>query len=412
MRAGDRMKRRWTKLMIIVASACLIGINLFLILRNGSIIERAAYVKGWTAVAEKDIKQTLNKSGIVVPEEDYDYYYDPKKGAIKQFLVKEGEEVIEGTPLYEYYSANAEAEIGKIEAEKEKTNNQILAIQNHINELARYKNSLNFDDEEKQVERFIIHSIEKDIYDAELKLEWLQKDIEKLEKELQLMNEVQEKRTIVSDVNGIVKQINEKLGSPLITISSTIPVVKGDFTEAERYKVEAGMVAIISSKHQKEKMNGTLLSVSTLPSSFEPANSERKSEYSFIVQLDDIEENELFQGTHVEVSIITEAIDGALMVPKQTIVNEKEKSYVWIITSSGLLEKREIQTGLAVKDKIQIQSGLEKDELVVSKPQIIQKGEGPTFITPLDFSKLEISEIKKMRKKQISKYMLKGILIR
>ena len=412
MKVVDRMKESWTKLIIIAASACLIGINVFLIFKNGSTIERTAYVKGWTDVAEKDIKQTISKSGIVVPEEDYYYYYDPKKGALKQFLVKEGEEVIEGTPLYEYYSAETEVEIGKIEAEIEKKNNQILSMRNHINELARYKNSLNFNDEEKQVERSIIHSIEKDIYDAELKLEWLQEDIEKLEKELQLMNEVQEKMTIVSDVNGIVKQINEKLDSPLITISSTNPIVKGDFTEPERYKVEEGMVAIISSKHQKKKMNGTLLNVSTLPSSFEPESSERNSEYSFIVQLDDIEENKLFQGTHVEVSIITEAIEGVLIVPKQTILNEEKKSYVWIITTSGLLEKIEIQTGLSVKDKIQIKSGVEKGELVVRNPQTIQKGEGPTFITPLDFSKLEISEIKKMGKKQISKYMLKGILIR
>ncbi len=409
MKVGDRMKKSWLKPIILVASVCLIAINLYLIFKSSSKIERSAYVKGWTAVIEGDIKQTLNKKGIVSPEEDYYYYYDPKKGALKQFHVKEGEEVIEGAPLFEYDSTENEVENEKLEAEKEKIENQMSALRNHLNELARYKNSLSFTEDEKQAELSIVHSVEKNIYDAELKLEWLQQDFEKLEREIQLMKEKQEKMTVVSDVEGIVKEINEKIDNPLMTISSTIPVIKGHLYEEERYKVEDGMQAIISSEHMKEKMNGTLFGISHLPASFTPENG---SEYSFTVHIDDIEANELFQGTHVEVSIITEAIDGALLVPKKTIVKEKKKTYIWIITTSGLLEKREIKTGLSYKNKIQIQSGVEKGELVVSKPDKIQKGEGPTFITPLDFTKLEISEIKKMRKKEISKYILKGILLR
>jgi len=409
MKAGDRMKKNWVKLIIMVPCAFLIVINLYLILKDGSKIERSAYVKGWTTVTEKNIKQTLNKNGIVTPEEDYYYYYDPNKGAFKQFHVKEGEEVIGGTPLFEYFSTEIETELAKIEVEKEKIENQMIALQSHLTDLAQYKNSLSFDEEEKQAERSIVHSVERDIYDAELRLEYLRQDIEKLEQEIQLINEQGEKLTVVSDVEGIVKQVNENLGSPLMTISSTIPVIKGNFHEDERYMIENGITTIISSKHIKEKMNGTLTSVSKLPSSFEP---ESGSEYSFIVQIDDTEENRLLNGTHVELSFITEAIDGVLMVPMQTVVNEGKKSYIWIITIGGLLEKREIKTGLSLNDEIQIKSGVEKGELVVSKPSMVQKGEGPTLISPMDVAKLDISEIKKMKDKQIYKYIIKGILIR
>lgn len=412
MKAGDRMKKNWVKLIIIALSVFLVVINLYLILKDGSKIERSAYVKGWTTVAEEDIKQTLNKNGIVAPEEDYYYYYDPKMGAFKQFLIKEGEEVIGGTPLYEYFSTEIEIRLAKIEVEKEKIENQMIALQSHLKELTRYKNSISFNDEEKQAERSIVHSIERDIYDAELQLEWLRQDIEELEQELQLINEQELQLTVISNVDGIVKQVNESLESPLMTISSTSQIIKGNFNEDERYQVKDGIEAIISSKHIKGKMNGTLFNVSKLPTSSMPGDRKNESEYSFIVQIDDEAETELLHGSQVELSFITEAIDGALMVPKQAIVKDKKKSYVQIITTSGLLEKREIKTGLSSKNKIQIKSGVEKGELVVSKPQMVQKGEGPTLILPMDTSKLEISEIKKMRKKQIYKYIIKGILIR
>ncbi|MFO1444375.1 efflux RND transporter periplasmic adaptor subunit [Bacillus sp. Bva_UNVM-123] len=404
--------KKWVKLIIFTVSVIFVAGNLYLILKDGSKINRSAYVKEWTNITEENIKKTLHKNGIVAPEEDYHYYYDPQNGAFKQFLVKEGEDVVGGTPLYEYFSTEIESEVARVEAEKEKIENQIIALQDHIKELTLYKNSLSFAEEEKHTERSIIHSVERDIYHNELQVDMLRQEAEKYEQQLQMMSTRENKLTVISDFDGIVKNVNENLGSPLITISSTIPVITGHFNEDERYQIEDGISVVISSKHIKKKLTGTLQSVSKLPSNSHSENAQNGSEYSFIVQMDDEVETELLNGTHVELSFITKEIDGALMVPKETIVKKKKDSFIWVITESGLLEKREIKTGLSSKGKVQIKSGAEKNELIVSEPKSIQKGEGPTFISPLNFAKLEISELKQMRKKQISKDILKGILIR
>lgn len=404
--------KKWVKLIIFTVSIIFVAGNLYLILKDGSKINRSAYVKEWTNITEENIKKTLHKNGIVAPEEDYHYYYDSKNGAFKQFLVKEGEDVVSGTPLYEYFSTEIESEVARVEAEREKIENQIIALQDHIKELTRYKNSLSFDEEEKHLERSIVHSVEKDIYNNELQIDMLRQEANKYEQQLQMMSTQENKLTVISDFDGIVKNVNENLGSPLITISSTIPVITGHFNEDERYQVEDGISVVISSKHIKKKLTGSLHTVSKLPSNSQLQNAQNGSEYSYIVKLDDEVETELLNGTHVELSFITKEINGALMVLKETIVKEKKDSFIWVITASGSLEKREIKTGLSSKGKVQIKSGAEKDEIIVSEPKSIQKGEGPTFISPLNLVKLESAELKQMRKKQISKYILKGILIR
>lgn len=400
--------KRQVKIVLFVIGSLLIAGNLFLILKEGSKIERSAYIKSYGPVVKQDIKQSFNKKGIVAPLEDYHYYYDQKMGSFKQFLVSKGEEVEVGTPLYEYISADIEADIARVEAEKTKVENQIGVLENHISELTRYRESLTFNDEDKVVERSIIHSIEKDIYDKELQADMLQQTVDKYEQELQTVHSNEGKLTVVSEYEGIVKDVNVGLGNPLITISSETPTIQGSFTEEERYKVVIGMPAVTSSKQIKGRLNGTLSKADNMPAG--TTSEKESSNYPFSVQLDE-DAPDLLQGAHVDVSFITKEVNGALMIPKQSVFKKKKQSYVWIITTKGTLEKREIKTGIAFGPKVEVKSGVEEGEIIVSESKSIQKGEGAT-ISPMNLAKLEMAEIQQIRKKHILTYMLKGFLIR
>ncbi|MEH7342581.1 efflux RND transporter periplasmic adaptor subunit [Bacillus sp. JJ1532] len=399
------MKKR-IKMILAAGVFLLVAGNLFLIVKDHSKIERSAFIKSYSMAVEKDIKETLHKKGIVAPLEDYHYYYDQKMGVFKQFFVKKGETVEVGTPLYEYISADLEADMARIEAEKTKIENQIEVVERHITELRYYKDSLHFDEEEKAVGLSILHSVEQDIYEKELQADLLRQTADKHEQELQDIQANEGEITVVSDFEGIIKEINVGLHNPLITISSAIPTIEGLLNEEERVKVETGIPVVISSKHINGK--GMLTKADKLP---DYVQSEKESLYPFSIQMDD-EVPDLLQGSHVEVTLITKEVNGAIMVPKQSIIKQKKKSFVWVITSGGILEKREIKTGIASGNKLQIESGVEKGELIVNNPASIQQGEGPKIMTPLNLSNIERSEIEQMRKKHIFKHIVKGILIR
>lgn len=285
----------------------------------------------------------------------------------------------------------------------------MTALEDHISELIRYRDSLTFEEEEKVEGRSIIHSVEQDIYDKELQAEMLMKVAEKYEQELEMIHTSEGKLTVVSEYDGIVSDVNVGLGNPLITINSHIPTIQGSLNEKERLRAEAGMQAVITSDVIKKKWTGTLEAADTLPAG--PAG-QKKDKYPYTIQLDENAPQDLLQGSHVKVSLITKEVNGAVMVPKESIVSKKKKSFVWVITDGGKLDRREIQVGMHAGNQVQIKKGVESGEIFVSHSDSVQKGEGPSFITPLHPTKLERSSIKAIGKKQTAKYITKGILSR
>lgn len=402
--------RKHIKKLLIGAGCLFIAGNLYLIMKSQSKIERFAFINQYAAAKKQDIKETLDKEGVVSPSEQFHYYYDDKMGSFKQFFVKKGDEVTIGTPLYEYISADIEADRARLEAEITKIENQVTALEDHISELIRYRDSLTFEEEEKVEGRSIIHSVEQDIYDKELQAEMLMKVAEKYEQELEMIHTSEGKLTVVSEYDGIVSDVNAGLGNPLITINSLTPTIQGSLNEKERLRAEAGMQAVITSDLIKKKWTGTLEAADNLPA--DPASGQKKDKYPYTIQLDENAPQDLLQGSHVKVTFITKEVNGAVMVPKESIVRKKKKSFVWVITDGGKLDRREIQSGLQSGNQVQIKKGVESGEIIVSHSDSVQKGEGPSFITPLHPTKLERSSIKAIGKRQTAKYITKGILSR
>jgi HlyD family secretion protein len=402
--------RKHIKKLLLGAGCLFIAGNIYLIMKSQSKIERSAFVSQYAAAKKQDIKETLHKEGVVAPSDNYHYYYDEKMGSFKQFFVKKGEAVTIGTPLYEYISADIEADRSRMETEITKIENQITVIENHISELSRYRDSLTFEEEERAEERSIIHSVEQDIYEKELQAEMLEKVAEKYEQDLETLHSSEGKLTVVSEYDGIVSDVNIGLGNPLITINSLTPTIQGSFTEEERLQAEAGMPAVIASNAIKDKWKGTLQGADNLPA--ELVSEKEKSKYPFTIQLDEEAPEALLQGSHVKVTLITKEVNGAVMVPKESILRNKKKSFVWVITAGGKLEQREMKAGIQSGNQIQVKKGVESGEMIVSHSDSIQKGEGPSLITPLHPAKLELSSMKAMGKRQTVKYIAKGILSR
>lgn len=401
---------KWQRGVLIALLIVFITGNLFLILKKDSKIDRAAFIERWDPAKKENLSQIFHTSGVVAPLEEHHFYFDNHTGAFNKFLVNEGEVVTSGTPLFEYMTSDIEEEIKKIEIEKEKVENQITSLEDHINQLKDYRDSLTFDKEEKHSEKSILSGIERDIYEKELEKDLLEQEVKKYEEQLKVLDNESGKMTVVSDLDGVVEKVREDLKNPVVTVVSKEPSVKGTFNEEEMKKVSTGMKVYVSSGFFKKRVEGILYKVQEFPEG-EPA-VEKASRYPFTVRLETKDAGKPLFGSHVNVTVVTKEVNGAVVVPSDALVKEKAGSFIYIINKSGKLEKRKVSVGMKANGKTEIKKGLKKGDLIITNPKAIQRGEGPSFITPLKADEISKKELKRLKKEEIWKPILKGFLSR
>jgi HlyD family secretion protein len=204
------------------------------------------------------------------------------------------------------------------------------------------------------------------------------------------------------DVMGIVKDINYDLKNPIMTIISDKPKVEGTFAEDDLRKVKEGMEVKVTSNLFKDKIDGTLTKIAKYPA--KTPSEEKESRFPFEVELNE-GEYEVFHGTHVDVSIVTDQVLDATTVSKESVLRKsKNSSYLYVLNSDGLIEKRKINSGLSLNGRIEIQKGIKKDDIIVQNANSVKKA-GKPFFTPLKIEHLS----RKSFSKESALYILKYI---
>ncbi|WP_102273761.1 efflux RND transporter periplasmic adaptor subunit [Cytobacillus massiliigabonensis] len=400
--------KKWQ--LFLLASVIFMMINIFFIIKSNSKIEHTQYVKKWTPVKQEDIVQTLSTSGVGKPTEEFHYYFDEKNGSFHQFLVKQGDTIEANTPLYMYTSHNIDLEKERLQTEKEELEGKIDSLETHIDRLSDYQSSVetnNKSEEEKDSgQQIVSHSIEQEIYDKELEIAFFENEIGKIEQLLTSLNNNVADLTIQSQTSGIVKEIRYDLQNPVLTLMSETPSVYGTLSESDVFKVEEGMKAFVYNSKAKEKITGTLSYVQTFPEN-EPS-VDKESRFPFTVHFEGEEEGPSV-GAHSKVDIVTNEVLDALIVPKESVHKKKKKRYVWLLTSSGEIEKRSVTTGLKERGMIEITKGIEKGEKIIPHSAKIH-GNNISIFTPLKLEKLQKSDLKNTTKKEKAKYLLAGFL--
>ncbi|WP_394141242.1 efflux RND transporter periplasmic adaptor subunit [Cytobacillus oceanisediminis] len=403
------MLKKWQLVLLIATILLFLSFNIFLVKKEHSKIDQVEYIESWTSVKQGDLRKVMNKPGVTVASEESHVYFDESMGAFNQFFVKEGDQVTRGSSLFEYSPNDIDYEISKLEAQLNETKDKISSLNSHISDLTDYKAELGMelDKEEEPNFRTSFHDLEREIYHKELEMDLLEDEASRLEDEIDELEDNMDSLTVKSEVDGIIKEINTGLGSPLITISATTTAVAGSIREGEMKEVSEGLKAIVTSHNWESKLNGTVRNVSKLPA--EEPEVEKETVYPFKVELE-AASDEILPGTHVAVEIITEEANGVLTAPQGSIYKKKKKEYVNILTPSGTIEKREIQTGIKVNGKAEIQSGVEAGEMVVihKEPQTLE--DSSKFITPIKLNKLDKPGLSGIKKDW--RYILEGFLTR
>ena len=290
--------------------------------------------------------------GLVVSEHVTEIKKDSDK-AVKDLLVKEGDDVKKDQELFSYDTDELQLnydkkclELDQLKASIESYQSQIIQLQN---ERAGVTGS------EKLRYTLEIQSTELDIKEAELKIKTKEKEVEQAAVLL-------ENSTVISPVDGRIQDINESgtnsQGEPAayITIQEVGSYrVKGVLGELQRGGIQEGdRVTMISRTNEAETWSGTVALVdyenpsqgSDMDRYYSMSTDEMtaSSKYPFYVDLDSTDG--LMLGQHLYIRLETEeGVPSGIPIGSAFICYAEDGSaFVWA-EHKGKLEKRTVTLG-------------------------------------------------------------------
>lgn len=411
------MKKRLLLITGIFTIALIAG-NLFLILKSDSKIQRTAYVSEWEKISKGNLKETFKSEGVVTSLEEHYVYFDEKIGSFNQFLVKEGDQVQTGDPLFEYNSFNIDEDKRSLEANLDKTEEQIESIEDHIDELRSFISvieakgtytDVNDENNSKLSLYGSVVEVEKEIYNKELEKELLEKEAALIEKQIDNINDQSNRLNVMSNFDGIVTKVKKDLSDPVIIIQSNTHAVKGFLDEKEISLIETGMPAYIYPALNDLRLEGFVSRVIPYPEK-EPSLKD-ESLYPFYLEINEESKN-LYPGIHTGISIVTNEVKDAVIIPSNAARKKKSKDFVYLISSGGSLSKQVIEPGIKVNNRQQVVKGLKGNEFLAISPVFPAGVSNTDFITPLKTRHINKNSVRALTKNEIIKYTFTGFIRR
>ncbi|MDM5356740.1 efflux RND transporter periplasmic adaptor subunit [Peribacillus sp. ACCC06369] len=418
------MSGKWKIAAVSIASTVLITVNLYLIEKKESKVERTVFVENWTMVKKDTITDTIQTNGVIKPLEEYDIYFDTKKNDFKKFLVKEGDVVTAGSSLFEYTATELDALKANVESEKAAAEGEIVGIDQYLGKLRSYQGTLTRDPDkaviDDSVERnlnidittsssdLIKSNIEQELYKQELEKNSLNEKVKMLDAKLRSIEEQSSAIVTTSEADGVVKNINENLNNPIISIVSTNMAIEGDFSEEEMKKAEVGMTIKASSSDSKKTLKGKIGRIHSYPAEEPSIKKDNRFPFQALIEPEGEETEPLLVGSKVNLTVITNEKAGVPSIPIEA-VHYKKQPHVYKLTKKGFVDKHYITKGLKAEGKQELLKGPSVGDVILLEPKRVVKNHS-YFITPIQFEKVKTNTYKKFSSREKVRYLLLGIL--
>ncbi|MEP9409420.1 efflux RND transporter periplasmic adaptor subunit [Peribacillus frigoritolerans] len=416
------MSGKWKIAAVSIASIVLITVNLYLIEKKESKVERTVFVENWTKVKKDTITDTIQTNGVIKPVEEYDIYFDAKNNDFKKFLVKEGDAITAGSSLFEYTTTELDALKANLEAEKTAAEGEIAGIEEYIGKLRSYQGTVTSEPEaaiDESVEKnlnidittsssdLIKSNIEQEMYKQELEKNRLDEKVKMLDAKLSSIEEQSSAIVTTSEADGVVKNINKNLNNPIISIVSTNMAIEGDFSEEEMKKAEVGMTIKASSSDSKKALKGTIGRIHSYPAEEPTLKKDNRFPFQALIEPEG-ETEPLLVGSKVNLTVITNEKAGVPSIPIEAVQYQKQP-YIYKLTNKGHVDKHYITKGLKAEGKQEIIKGPSVGDVILLEPNAAVKNHS-YFITPIQFEKVKAGTYKKFTSREKVRYLLLGIL--
>ncbi|KPH72133.1 MULTISPECIES: efflux RND transporter periplasmic adaptor subunit [Bacillaceae] len=358
-------------------------------------------------------------SGKVEAEKMEKVFPDPEKGTVKEIFVSEGEEVKEGTKLFEYELTDdltvekdqkqvelemAYVEINHLKKQKEQLEKSIKGASNNV------KTSAEIGEEGVDDKASLESELEQVNFD--LRVNNLQ--AKQIQNELDALKKKVDSPIVVSKGSGVVQSINQDLiegapygqegGSPgpLITIVKTgAYLIKSEVNELLLDTIAVDDEVRITTKNGTDgEWIGRIVEIGKLPVGNDEENVDeyyeegnpQTSKYPFTVLLEEHEGLEI--GFHVNLEPVGaegESAGDTIVIPIDYIVQDEEEPYVWAVdtetneTYKQVVEMNVMDDGFFVE----VPSGLTLEDYIVYPDPSVKEGKKVEIIDNDTFEEFE-----------------------
>lgn len=326
--------------------------------------------------------QVQRMAGMVEPQEIWEVQKSSDR-EVEQILVKAGDEVKVGTALFVYNMEQTQTELEEAQIEIERLDGEMENLKTQIAQLEKEKKKAAEDEKFSYTTQ--IQTAQTDLKKSEY--EKKAKQVEISQKQDKIAN-----ATVVSEIDGIVKSINDGSETDMnssdsnafITILATGDYrIKGKVNEQNLSEIQEGEKAIVRSRvDENQTWSGTFTAVNTDEAENNNNNmyygatstETTSSSYSFYVMLDS--SDGLLLGQHVYIEKDLGEEQSGIWLDEGYIVNADSKPYVWTEDNKGKLEKRDVTLGEYNEETYQyeIQSGLEESDYIAFPQDFLEEG--------------------------------------
>ena len=254
---------------------------------------------------------------------------------------------------------------------------------------------------ERQKKMFAKNLVDEDSYEAleselalaKVDLRSLQESLTQARAALDQSEELLSKTRILSPIDGVVIQLDLKVGETVIAGTTNIPgstmmviadpsvtLTEVQVDEADIAQVREGQAAdIFTAAYPDTPLTGTIQSIASVA-----RQTPGQASLSFLVKIL-VDEQDLMiirPGMSVRADIYTQTSEETLAVPVQAVLydedsdadekvknkkDEKDKTYVFVM-EDGKAVRKDVETGISSDSDQEITSGLEQGETIISGP--------------------------------------------
>lgn len=270
-----------------------------------------------------------------------------------------------------YISSSAIYSLEKLESEITYVNDQKMKMKALLDAGAIPKNT--YDELEQQ-------SLSMDIQKNELKTT-IDNNYESLENQKNMLNsQVEELKTMIDEIDMTIK--DTEIRAPLSGNIRVINYEKGDLAIGTKPFVtidDRNEMKVLVSVSEKDlsniKENGKVkLGIIGRGLNLDAQITKISSYMNSKTKMTDVEINinqeeildELIIGSTVDVEFVIEESENSPLISKESLVKQTDATYVYTV-KDGLVRKKQVETGIEVKDKVAILNGIETGEKIAIK---------------------------------------------
>ena len=314
-------------------------------------------------------------------------------GQVTELHVDEADEVKRGDPVITLDPKSYQAQVDQSEAQ--------VRIQKIAIERQRLLIDTLSDRFERQEKMFTRNLVDEDSFEAlrselalaRVDLRSLQESLAQGRAALNQSEELLAKTRITSPIDGVVIQVDIKVGETVIAGTTNIPgstmmviadpsetLTEVQVDEADIAQVRVGQRAdVFTAAFPDTPLTGTIQSIASVA-----RQTPGQASLSFLVKIlmDKQDTMRIRPGMSVRADIYTESSDETLAIPVQAVLYDEvidqdeegaeEQSYVFVMRD-GKAVRRDVEVGISSDSDQEIKSGLEEGEVVISGPYRVLK---------------------------------------